>query len=103
MGGGGGWIAWLVEYQTEKPGMILINAGLIPWFSQSVLSQSQLLAQKTWCLTSTETMSLIRDGGGGGGSGGGERGKLYSYCYTVTTRMTHALKRAVTRAILMFH
>ena len=33
---------------------------------------------------------------------GGE-GDYYTYCYTVTARMTHALRRAVMRAILMFH
>ena len=31
------------------------------------------------------------------------RGRLYTYCYTVTTRMTAALRWAVMRAILMFH
>ena len=33
----------------------------------------------------------------------GGRGRLYTYCYTVTTRMTSALRWAVMRAILMFH
>ena len=33
----------------------------------------------------------------------GEVGRLYTYRYTVTTRMTPALRRAVLRAILMFH
>ena len=33
---------------------------------------------------------------------GGE-GDYYTYRYTVTTRITPALKRAVVRAILMFH
>ena len=57
----------------------------------------------TWCLTSSETMRLIRDGEkGGGGYGGGRRGRLHTYCYTVTTRMTSALKWAAMRAILMF-
>ena len=37
--------------------------------------------------------------GGGGGGGGG----LYTYRYTVTTRMTSALRWAAMRAILMFH
>ena len=36
----------------------------------------------------------------GRGEGGG---RLYIYCYTVTTRMTPALRRATVRAILMFH
>ena len=35
--------------------------------------------------------------------GGGERGRLYTYRYTVTTRMTLALRWAAMRAILMFH
>ena len=32
----------------------------------------------------------------------GGRGRLYTYRYTVTTRMTFALRWAATRAILMF-
>ena len=44
---------------------------------------------------------IIRDGGRG--YGGGRRGRLlYTYCYTVTTRMTPALRQAVMRAILMW-
>ena len=57
------------------------------------------------CLTSTKTVQLIRDGekGGGGGRGyaGGGRRRLYTYRYTVTTRMTSALRWAAMRAILM--
>ena len=55
-------------------------------------------------LTSTETTRLIRDGEkGGSGYGGGGR-RLYTYRYTVTTRMTPALRWAATmRAILIFH
>ena len=37
----------------------------------------------------------------GGGGGGG--GRLYTYRYTVTIRMTYALRWAAMRAILMFH
>ena len=33
----------------------------------------------------------------------GEGGKLYTYHYTVTTRMTPALRWATVRAVLMFH
>ena len=33
----------------------------------------------------------------------GERGRLYTYRYTVTTRMTSALRWAAMRAILMFY
>ena len=68
------------------------------------------------CLTSTEAIWLIRDGDkwegrgmevgeegvGGEGYGGGGRGRLYTCCYTVTTRMTSALRWAAMRAILMF-
>ena len=37
----------------------------------------------TWCLTSTETARLIRDGEmGGRGYGGGERGRVYAYRYS---------------------
>ena len=54
-------------------------------------------------LTSTETVQLIRDGEKGGrGYGGGGRGRLYNYLYTVTTRMTFALRWTAMRAILMF-
>ena len=57
------------------------------------------------CLTSTETMRLIRDVvKGGRGYGGGGRGRLYSCRYAaVTTRMTSTLRWAAMRAILMFH
>ena len=37
-----------------------------------------------------------------GGYGGGGRGRLYTYRYTVTTRMIPALRWAAMRAILMF-
>ena len=48
---------------------------------------------KTWCLTSTETIRLIRDGElGRRGHGDGGRGRLYTHHYTVTTRMIPALK-----------
>ena len=32
-----------------------------------------------------------------------EEGRIYTYRYTVTTRMIPALRWAVTRAIFMFH
>ena len=48
---------------------------------------------------SMETIRLIRDGRRGV-RGGGES---YTYRYTVTTRMTSALRWAAMRAILMFH
>ena len=61
------------------------------------------IAKKTWCLTSTETTRLIRDGEKGGrGYGAGGRRRLYTYRYTVTTRMIPALRWAAMRAILMF-
>ena len=37
------------------------------------------------------------------GGGGGAGGRLYTYLYTVTTRMTPALRRAAMISILMFH
>ena len=47
---------------------------------------------------------LIRDGEKGArGYGGGERGRLYAYRCTDTTRMTPSLRWAAMRAILMFH
>ena len=48
-------------------------------------------------------MRLIRDREGGRGYGGGGRGRLYTYRYIVTTRMTSALRWAAMTAILMFH
>ena len=39
----------------------------------------------------------------GKGYRGGRRGRLYTHRYTVTTRMTPALRREAMRAILMFH
>ena len=44
---------------------------------------------------------MVRRGYGGGFWSGGEI--LYTYRYTVTTRMTYALRRAAMRVILMFH
>ena len=41
--------------------------------------------------------------GGKRGYGGGGRERLYTYCYTVTTRMSPALRWAMMRPILMFH
>ena len=47
---------------------------------------------------------LIRDGEMvEGGMEVGGRGRLYTYRYTVTTRMTPALRWSAMRAILMFH
>ena len=49
-------------------------------------------------------------GGGGGGrrgftdvGGGGGEGVYYTYRYTVTIRMTPALRWVAMRAVLMFH
>ena len=52
-------------------------------------------------LIDTETVRLIRDGEKGTEVVG--RGRLYTYRYTVTIRMTSALRWAAMRAILMFH
>ena len=46
-------------------------------------------------------LGTARRGAGGMGVGVGRR--LYTYGYTVTTRMTPALRWAAMRAILMFH
>ena len=48
---------------------------------------------------------FIRDGEKGGGVRvlRLEKGRLYTCCYTVTTRMILALRWAAMRAILMFH
>ena len=52
-----------------------------------------------------ETVRLIRDGEKGrkGVWRWGEREIMYLYRYTVTTRMTSALRWSAMRAILMFH
>ena len=42
-------------------------------------------------------------GEGGYGGGGEEDDYVYTYRYTVTTRMTPALRWAAMRAVLMFH
>ena len=53
---------------------------------------------------STETVRLLRGGEQGGkGYGVRWRGGLCTCHYTVTTRMTSALRWAAIRAILMFH
>ena len=56
---------------------------------------------------SAETIRLIRDREkwrkGVRRRGEREREIMYTYHYTVTTRMTPALRWAVMRAILMFH
>ena len=53
------------------------------------------------------TIWLIGDREKGEGEGGTEVGEegdyIYTYRYTVTTRMIPALRWATTRAILMFH
>ena len=51
-----------------------------------------------------ETIRLIRDGKKGErGYEDGGRGRLYTYRYTVTTRMTLVLRWAAMRTIVMFH
>ena len=56
------------------------------------------------CFTSTETVGLLGTGRmGGRGYGGGGKGRLYTYRYTVTTRMIPALRWAAMRTISMFH
>ena len=61
----------------------------------------RLVSKYRSCLTSTETVRLIRDGEKEVTEEDG-RGRLYTYRYTVTTRMTPALRWASIRAILMF-
>ena len=51
--------------------------------------------------TETTLVRLIRDREKGGRGYGG--GGLYTCCYTVTTKMTPALRWAVMRTIKMFH
>ena len=68
------------------------------------MKHSATLSKSTWCLTSTEIIRLIRDGEtvGKGVIAVGEEGDYITYLYTVTTRMTPALRWAAMRAILMF-
>ena len=57
-------------------------------------------------LTSTETVRLIMDGQGVGAEKvwrWGKREIIYTYRYTVTSRMTPALRWSAMKAILMFH
>ena len=61
------------------------------------------VSKQTLCLTSTETIRLIRDGEKGVWREVGGRGRLCIYRYTVTTRMIPALRWAAMRAILMSH
>ena len=75
-------------------------------FKQSVMHRDFKHSKKTWCLTSTKNIRLIRDGENGGkgawrlGGGGSE---VYIYRYTVTTGMTSALRWAAMRVILVVH
>ena len=57
----------------------------------------------TWCLTSTETIRLIRDGKKGEGSMEVVEEGDYTPIATLTTRMTPALRCAAMRSILMFY
>ena len=63
-----------------------------------------MLVVLSWCFTSTEARWPTRDGEKGDGDMevGGGRGRLYTYRYNVTTRMTPGLRRAAMRDILMF-
>jgi len=52
---------------------------------------------------STETIRLIRDGETRGREyGGGGRGRLYTYHYTVTIRMTPALRWEAMRTFVPY-
>ena len=45
---------------------------------REIISCCYMVSELTWCLTSTETIRLIRDGEKGvGGGGGGEGDRLY--------------------------
>ena len=71
--------------------------------SPYIFSPEILQAGAVKGLTSTETIRLITDGEKRGGTFRWGEGRLYTYCYTVTTRMTSALRWTAMRAILMFH
>ena len=63
-----------------------------------------LVNKEIWCLTSTETIRLITGGEKGKwGTEVGERERVYTYRYTVTTRMTAALRWAAMREVSMLH
>ena len=68
----------------------------------------------TWCLTSTETIRLSRDGEKGGGGGGGagrvqrwRKTDILDYIYLSLhchrQNDSCALRSAATRAVLVFH
>ena len=62
------------------------------------------LSKYTWCLTSTETIRLIRDGEKRGKDmEAGEEGGYIPIATLLPLRMTPALRWAEMRAILMFY
>ena len=58
--------------------------------------------EQTAQMMSDEVNMMLNVQGGGGGMEGGGRGRLYTYHYTVPTRMIPALRWAAMRAISMF-
>ena len=85
---------------SHRPALILPTSLFFPRSFANTLS----ISKYTRCLTSTDTIRLIRDGEKGARwYGGAGRGRVYTYRYTVTTWMTSAWRWAAMRAILMFH
>ena len=84
---------WLLQHHLSAERHLASTACLYRWLQS--LSRSLLLS---WWCTSTETIRVIRDGW----MVVGEEGD-HTYHYTVTTRMTPALRWAAMWAIFMFH
>ena len=67
--------------------------------AKKVVKRGRELLLLSWCFTSTETIRLIRDGQMEMGEEGHYK---YTHRYTVTTKVTPALRWAAMRAVLMF-
>ena len=76
--------------------LALAQMVIVRWAEQSSL----LLVSKHGAERPQKPYGLL--GTGRRGYGGGGRGRLYTYRYTVTTKMTPALRWTAMRAILMF-
>ena len=124
-GFGGRWLAtfpvWLVQSALKAKGSpswrlwwlkahhFSCVVGAVGTGSKRLMFVTVLVAKGSqfflcgWCSLRWRQKAHIRNGFGEGGYGGGGRGKLCTYRYSVTTRMTPALRWAAMGAILMFH
>ena len=79
--------------------LALAQMVIVRWAEQSSL----LLVSKHGAVRPQKPYGLLGTGRSGRWYGDGGRGGVYTYRYTVTIRMTPALRWAAMRAILMFH